>query len=175
MDMILVDWFSLTIISAFAVGGFFSGFTKEVFSTSAWVISLIAAWFFGPLFFPFIESYINNPEVKSVIAFFGLFIILFTLIKLSGKLVSSFLSALGLGFFDKIVGFIFGGAKGIAILVSAYILTFNSLEQQSWWVDSISKEWTIKIAEVMEPLIEDWKTQAETLLDKEHVTFPPSL
>ena len=55
------------------------------------------------------------------------------------------------------------------------MLAFNSLETQAWWSDSLSREWTIKTAEIMEPLIKDWKHQADILLNKENVTFPPSL
>jgi len=54
-------------------------------------------------------------------------------------------------------------------------LASGFLENQSWWNESLSKEWTLRIAEVMEPLLKDWKAQAEILLNKEKVTFPPSL
>ena len=88
---------------------------------------------------------------------------------------SKFLNALGLGFFDKTIGLIFGSLKGIAILVTAYILVSSSLESHLWWIDSFSKEWTIKIAEFLEPLLREWKAQADILFNKEHVTFPPSV
>jgi uncharacterized membrane protein required for colicin V production len=102
-------------------------------------------------------------------------LILFTLIKLSGSIVSKFLSAIGLSFLDKGLGFIFGAIKATVILVTLFILASGFLENQSWWNESLSKEWTLRIAEVMEPLLKDWKAQAEILLNKEKVTFPPSL
>jgi len=173
--MLVIDWFSLSVIFAFSVAGFFNGFAKEVFSTGAWILSIIGAWYFGPLLFPFVSPYLGNPEIKSVISFALLFLILFLLIKLSGMVFSKFLNALGLGFFDKTIGLIFGSLKGIAILVTAYILVSSSLESHLWWIDSFSKEWTIKIAEFLEPLLREWKAQADILFNKEHVTFPPSI
>ena len=173
--MLVIDWFSLVVIGAFGIAGFFNGFAKEIFSTAAWVISIFGAWYFGPFLFPYLETYISNEQVKSIGSFIVLFLILFTLIKLSGSIISKFLSAIGLSFLDKGLGFIFGAIKATAILVSVFILASGFLEDKSWWNDSLSKEWTLRIAEVMEPLLKDWRAQAEVLLNKEKVTFPPSL
>ena len=100
---------------------------------------------------------------------------MFTLVRLAGSILSKFLSAIGLGFLDKGLGFFFGAIKATAILVTIFILSSGFLENYSWWNESLSKEWTTTIADVMEPLIKDWKAQAEILLDKGNVTFPPTL
>ena len=148
--MLVIDWFSLSVIFAFSVAGFFNGFAKEIFSTAAWILSIIGAWYFGPLLFPFVSPYLGNPEINSITSFVLLFLILFLSLKLSGMVFSKFLNVLGLGFFDKTIGLIFGSLKGIAILVTAYILVSNSLESLPWWIDSFSREWTIKIEEFLE-------------------------
>lgn len=173
--MLLIDWFSLIFISAFAIAGIFNGFAKELFSTASWLISILAAWYFGPLLFPFIDYYFNNPDIKPIVSFVCLFLILFILIRILGSITSKFLNILGLRFIDKSAGLIFGAVKATAILVTFYMLFFSNLEGQSWWRESLSRENTIKIAEIMEPLLKDWKSQAEILLNKEHVTLPPSL
>jgi len=173
--MILIDWISLALIGALGISGFFNGFTKEIFSTVAWLISILAAWYFGPLLFPYLESYVSNVQVKSIASFIAVFIILFVLTKLAGSMLSKFLSFIGLSLIDKGFGFFFGATKGTAILVTVFILSSGFLENQSWWNESLSKEWTARIAKVMEPLIKDWKTQAENFLNKENVTFPATL
>ena len=53
--MVIIDWAALGLIGIFAVSGFFNGFTKELFSVAAWILSLVAAWFFGPVLFPYLE------------------------------------------------------------------------------------------------------------------------
>ena len=173
--MVAIDWISLALIGAFGISGFFNGFTKEIFSAVAWIISIFGAWYFGPLLFPYLEAYVNNVQIKSIASFIAVFLILFVLVKLAGSILSKFLSFIGLSFIDKGLGFFFGATKGTAILVTIFILLSGFLENQSWWNESLSKEWTTRIAEVMGPLIKDWKTQAEILLDKENVTFPPTL
>ena len=173
--MIVIDWISLALIGALGISGFFNGFAKEISSAIAWVVSIVGAWYFGPLLFPHLEAYLSNVQVKSITSFIVVFIILFSLIKLAGSILSKFLSVIGLNFLDKGLGFFFGATKAIAILVTIFILFSGFLENQSWWNESLSKEWTIRIAELTEPLIKDWKAQAEILLNKENVTFPPTL
>ena len=173
--MIIIDWFSFLIIFIFSLFGFFKGFANELFSVAAWLISIVVALYFGPLVFPYLSPYFTNPEIMSISSFLILFFIFFLTIKFSGFLVSKFVTFIGLGSFDKSFGLIFGALKAVAILVTLYMLAFNSLETQAWWSDSLSREWTIKTAEIMEPLIKDWKHQADILLNKENVTFPPSL
>ena len=120
-------------------------------------------------------SFFTQNRLAVMGSFIAVFIILFVLIKLAGSILSKFFSVIGLNFIDKGLGFLFGATKGTAILVTIFILSSGFLENQSWWNESLSKEWTTRIAEVMEPLIKDWKTQAEILLNKENVTFPPTL
>lgn len=171
--MLLIDWFSLGVILAFSIAGYFNGFAKQFFSTTAWVISIVVAWYFGPLLFPFIETYLSNPLLKSIASFLILFLLLFLLINLFGSVFVKFLNILGLGFFDKTTGLVFGSLKAIAILVTVYILASTNLELQNWWIDSLSREWTIKIAETLEPLLRDWKAQVDILFNKGPETFFP--
>ena len=171
--MLLIDWFSLGVILAFSVAGYFNGFAKQLFSTLAWVISILVAWFFGPFLFPFIEPYISNPLLQSILSFLILFLLLFLFIKLFGSGFTKFLNILGFRFIDKTAGLIFGSVKAIAILVTIYILGASYLESSNWWMDSLSREWTIWIAENMEPLLKDWKDQADILFIKDSETFFP--
>tara|TARA_B100000953_G_scaffold298519_1_gene295571 strand:+ start:132 stop:647 length:516 start_codon:yes stop_codon:yes gene_type:complete len=171
--MLLIDWFSLGVILAFSVAGYFNGFAKQFFSTLAWVISILVAWSFGPLLFPFIEPYLSNPLLQSILSFLILFLLLFLFINLFGSVLTKFLNILGLRFFDKTAGLIFGSVKAIAILVTIYILGSSYLESSNWWMDSLSREWTIRIAETMEPLLIDWKTQTNILFVKDSETFFP--
>ena len=92
-----------------------------------------------------------------------------------GSITSNFLNFLGLGILDKIGGFIFGAIKAIAILVSIYLLSSGFLENQDWWLSSLSREWTIEIAQFLDPLLSDWKLQIKILLNKENVSSLESL
>ena len=90
--MIAIDWISLALIGALGISGFFNGFTKEIFSAVAWIISIFGAWYFGPLLFPYLEAYVSNVQVKSIASFIAVFIILFVLVKLAGSILSKSVS-----------------------------------------------------------------------------------
>jgi membrane protein required for colicin V production len=167
--MVIIDWVALGLIGIFAVSGFFNGFTKELFSVVAWVFSLVAAWFFGPVLFPYLEEYIVNPEVKKVVSFIGLFLILFITFKFVGSLLSKTFSILGLGGLDKILGLCFGGLKVSIILLSVFLLNIDFLEKKDWWLDSHSREITMQMAVYVEPLLREWELKSKIILENDAV------
>ena len=167
--MVIIDWVALGLIGIFAASGFFNGFTKELFSVVAWVFSLVAAWFFGPVLFPYLEEYIVNPEVKKVVSFIGLFLILFITFKFVGSLLSKTFSILGLGGLDKILGLCFGGLKVSIILLSVFLLNIDFLEKKDWWLDSHSREITMQMAVYVEPLLREWELKSKIILENDSV------
>jgi membrane protein required for colicin V production len=167
--MVIIDWAALGLISIFAVSGFFNGFTKELFSVAAWVLSLVAAWFFGPLLFPYLEEYIVNPEVKKVVSFIVLFLILFIVFKFVGSLLSKTFSVLGLGGLDKILGLGFGGLKVSIILLSIFLLNMDFLEKKDWWLDSHCREITMQMAVYVEPLLREWELKSKIILENDSI------
>ena len=71
-----IDWFSLTLIFAFGISGFFNGLIKEVFSAASWIFSLALAWLYGPILFPYIETYVDSVTLKNILSFVLLFLAL---------------------------------------------------------------------------------------------------
>ena len=173
--MIGIDLFWLIVIGALGISGLFNGLSKEIFSLASWLISILGAWFYGPLLFPYLDNYITNQQLRPTLSFLILFILIFTIFKVLGSIISNFLNFLGLGILDKIGGFIFGAIKAITILVSIYLLSSGFLENQDWWINSISREWTIEIAQFIDPLLSEWKSLIKILLNKENVSSFESL
>ena len=77
-DLVLIDWLSLLLLTAFGITGFFNGFIKEVFAAAAWIVSLIISWFLGPSLFPMIGSYIGTPEITKAVSFLSVFLSCFS-------------------------------------------------------------------------------------------------
>ena len=171
----IVDWFSLVLLSLFAFKGFLNGFSKELSSTFSWVVSLIVAWYFGPFLLPFFDPLIPNDQVKTFVTFLALFLIVLISLKALISIFSKFLNFIGLGFLDKISGFVFGTFKATLLLLSLYLLALDFLEDKSWWVNSHSEYFTFKISRVVEPLLREWGHEAEVFLKKEKIGSLPSL
>ena len=173
--MLIVDWISLGLIIGLGVAGLINGLTKELFSLAAWVVSLFGAWYFGPILFPYLENISTNTQLKTALSFVLIFLISFVILKLLGSFISRVIGLIGLGILDRCLGFIFGSVKATAILLSVFILASGYLEAQSWWKDSFSKEVTGKAIEFGQPLFNEWEIESIILLNKENVTFPPTL
>ena len=168
-NLALIDWISIALLSAFGITGFFNGFMKEVFSAAAWIVSLFIAWFYGPLLFPILETYIETLEVKKALSFLILFLSFFLLLKFIGSTFSKITSVIGLKGVDRLLGLCFGALKITAVLTSLFIYNLNFLDTKQWWLDSLTREYTILFSESVEPILKDWELGTSTLLNKDNL------
>ena len=86
----VIDWISVTLLLVFAITGFFNGFIKEVFSAMAWILSLITAWLYGPLIFPYVNTYLDSESAKNIISFIILFVLSFLILWLGCQAYENF-------------------------------------------------------------------------------------
>ncbi len=168
-NLVLIDWISFALLSAFGITGFFNGFIKEVFSAAAWIVSLFIAWYYGPLFFPILETYIETLEIKKALSFIILFLTFFLLLKFLGSTFSKITSVIGLKGVDRLLGLCFGTLKITAVLTSIYIYNLGFLDTKQWWLDSLTREYTIKFSESVEPILKDWEIGTSTFLNKDNL------
>tara|TARA_B100001559_G_C16300433_1_gene529354 strand:+ start:292 stop:819 length:528 start_codon:yes stop_codon:yes gene_type:complete len=168
-NLVLIDWISIALLSAFGITGFFNGFMKEVFSAAAWIVSLFIAWYYGPLFFPILETYIETLEIKKALSFLILFLTFFLLLKFLGSTFSKITSVIGLKGVDRLLGLCFGTLKITAVITSIYIYNLGFLDTKQWWLDSLTREYTIKFSESVEPILKDWEIGTSTFLNKDNL------
>ena len=168
-NLVLIDWISIALLSAFGITGFFNGFMKEVFSAAAWIVSLFIAWYYGPLFFPILETHIETLEIKKALSFLILFLTFFLLLKFLGSTFSKITSVIGLKGVDRLLGLCFGTLKITAVITSIYIYNLGFLDTKQWWLDSLTREYTIKISESVEPILKDWEIGTSYFLNKDNL------
>ena len=168
-NLVLIDWISFALLSAFGITGFFNGLMKEVFSAAAWIVSLFIAWYYGPLLFPILETYIEILEIKKALSFLILFLTFFLLLKFLGSTFSRITSVIGLKGVDRLLGLCFGTLKITAVITSIYIYNLGFLDTKQWWLDSLTREYTIKFSESVEPILKDWEIGTSTFLNKDNL------
>ncbi len=166
-SLALIDWIAITLILVFGITGFFNGFVKELFSAAAWILSLALAWLYGPLLFPYVQDFIEADSIKNVISFVLLFLISFIVLKITGSIISKFLSALGLKGLDKVLGIFFGALKTVAILSSFFIFNLSYLDKNQWWLDSYSRIYSIQFYDYSKPVFDEWLDRADIILQKD--------
>jgi uncharacterized membrane protein required for colicin V production len=96
----------------FAVLAFF----RELFGLAAWLGAGVAAYLFGPVYGPAVSArYALPPAIGQMLAALGIFVTLFLGCQLVGWMLYRVARSIFLGPVDRAGGFVFGGAKAIAM------------------------------------------------------------
>lgn len=137
MDFISVlDGIVLVVVLVSALLAMYRGFLREVFSIASWGAAAAAAYFWHKPLLPYVKQYVANEYVSLGIAAAGIFIVVLIVVSYTTMKISDLVLDSALGALDRSVGFLFGAARGLLLLVVA-MLFFNwfvSADQQPKWV-----------------------------------------
>ncbi|HLX81668.1 MAG TPA: CvpA family protein [Burkholderiales bacterium] len=152
-----MTWLDYAVIGVFAASlavGAWRGLVREVVSILGWVIAFLAANLFaGPLGAAMPQA-IPTPELRVAAAFVTVFALSLMVTSLAGLLISKIVSAVGLGGLDRLLGAIFGIARGVLIVLAATLLAgFTSAPRQVFWTDSASGTLLVRAALAFKPLL----------------------
>ena len=137
--MSILDLAAITVVVISAGWGIWRGFTREVMSLAGWVLAFLAAnAAAGPLG-DLLPGTMANPELRVLIAFLVVFVLVLIAAAVVGNLLSKFLKAAGLSGVDRTLGGIFGLARGVIILLAFTIVAgLTSLPRQPIWKESVA-------------------------------------
>lgn len=134
-----LDWVVVVVIVISTLLSLKRGFVQEVLSLATWVFAFIVAVKFSLSVQGFLVSQIQNVQFRYIVAFLGLFIISLCIGSLVSFLVGSLVRATGMSSTDRVLGMIFGFARGaliLVVLVSLMSLSSDIVET-SFWQDSV--------------------------------------
>ena len=140
---------------------------KKYFLPWLGFFSLITAWLYGPLIFPYVNTYLDSESAKNIISFIILFVLSFIILKTLGSIMSKLISVIGLKSLDKLLGAFFSSLKVLAILISLFVFNLNYLDKNQWWLDSYSRIYSISFYEYSKPIFDEWIDKADTILQKD--------
>lgn len=153
VDYVIIAIFFLSIVVGFSRGG-----VKEVMSVLTWLAAFLVAGMFAS---PVAAYFTGNPQVQSAISsasnnigvnpsqqiswlafggsFIGLFILTMIVGSIISSLVSSVVSGLGIGFFNRLLGGLFGVGRGflINLLLIFLIQLVPQAQQEPLWTQSV--------------------------------------
>ena len=99
-------------------------------------------------------QFIPTPELRVAAAYVAVFIASLVVTSLLGLLLSKVISAVGLGGIDRLLGTVFGAARGLLILLAAALLAgLTSVPRQPYWRDSTSGPLLTQAAGILKPLL----------------------
>lgn len=135
--MTVFDYIVIAIVAASVVLGLWRGVVGEVIALVAWVLAFFAARWWGGEVARLLQNLIADAALRLVAAWVLVFIVVLLLMALLRLAVQGLLKALGLSLTDRLLGMIFGVARGVLIvLVLAAVGGMTSMPKEKWWAQA---------------------------------------
>jgi membrane protein required for colicin V production len=153
----LFDYVVLTIVGASVVVSLMRGFAREVLALAGWVLAFIVANALSGAVAGSFTSIISDGSLRALTAFVAVFVITLIAVSLLALGVSRLLKSAGLGLEDRLLGSVFGLARGVLIVMVMVLLAgLTALPRQPAWSDAMLSPPLEAFARVIKP----WLTQA---------------
>jgi membrane protein required for colicin V production len=133
--MNLFDWSLIAMLAYSTIMAFVRGIILELFSIGGLIAGiLIASWNYNHVA-GLLERLITTPATAQIVAFLLIVIGVMVLSTLLGKALNRTAHAIGLGFFDRLLGAVFGLARGCLFGV-AILMAVAAFRPHSTWVEN---------------------------------------
>lgn len=160
------DYAILAIIAISTLVGALRGFIKEVFSLAVWAAAFLVAYHFAGDVAELMADAITLPSARTAMGFAGLFIAVLLVGGLVNYLLGKLVETTGLSGTDRLLGGVFGAARGLALVVAVLLVSgFTPIPADPWWKESVT-------IQRMMPLV-DWCAGWLPESVSEHLDFEP--
>jgi membrane protein required for colicin V production len=133
-------WIDIAIVALIvlsAVLSLFRGFVKEALALASWLVALWVAMIFYEDLAAVLEPWVSEPSIRNIAAFTLLFICVLLLGALVNYLTSKLVTKTGLAGTDRLLGTLFGLARGVVIVAILVLFAgLTPMPQDSWWQSS---------------------------------------
>ena len=142
MPITLLD---IVLIAVMLVSGFLAmvrGFMREVLSITAWLLAAAATLYSYAKLLPLAKQYFNNDIVAAVAVVGGVFLVTLLVVSVLTIRISDMVLDSRVGALDRTLGFLFGLARGLIIVVVAFLFfvwLVPSKTQPAWVANAKSK------------------------------------
>lgn len=155
-NMALFDILALCIILACIFMSMTRGVIAEVASMLAWVVSFVVARMLAEPFADIAFHSVEPHALAIIMSFIALFFIAWFVQRFLRSLMTSIVSAMGLGGINRMLGGMFGAVKGvIIIMLGTMMASVTDLPQTDGWKHSISAPYFETLAQIVLPHLQD--------------------
>lgn len=139
MSLNWADLFILTVVGISALLSVLRGLVKEVLSLVGWIAACwIAFRWSGPAGLVLAGTLGVSPSVRTAIGFVALLVAVLFAFGLLNFLIGKLLASTGLSATDRMLGVLFGIARGVAIITVVVMFAgLTSLPRDPWWRQSL--------------------------------------
>lgn len=129
-----LDYAWLAVLGLSVLLGLWRGVVREIFSLAGWVFAIAAAMTLAGPASAALPAGLGSPTVRTVASFAVIFLAVLLALSFAGVLLARAFRAAGLGVADRILGAVFGFARGMLILLVAVLAAaFTPLPKEPLW------------------------------------------
>jgi membrane protein required for colicin V production len=137
MSQANMAWPDYAIIATVLISilvGFLRGFIKEVLSLAIWALAFFVAYQYGGEVAEMMEEHVSLPSARAAMGFSGLFVSVLLVGGLLSYLIGRLVESTGLNGTDRLLGGVFGAARGLALVVGVLLIAgFTPIPADPWW------------------------------------------
>lgn len=132
--MTVFDYVALAVVAVSLLIGVWRGVVSEILAFVAWVTALVAGRTWAASVGDVVAAEMAEALWRQVVGFVAVFVGVLILFALARWLVRLFLKAVGLAPLDRVLGAVFGVARGVLVVwVLVLLAGLTALPQQQWW------------------------------------------
>jgi membrane protein required for colicin V production len=120
MPITLLDIVLIVVMLVSGLLAMVRGFLREVLSITAWVLAAAATLYSYSKLLPYAKQYFNNDIVAAIAVVGGVFLVTLLVVSVLTIRLSDMVLDSRVGALDRTLGFLFGLARGLIIVVVAY-------------------------------------------------------
>lgn len=131
-----VDWIIIVVLGLSVLLSLWRGFVREAISLAGWIAAFVIANMFVDEMASLLSQWIVNTTGRFVVAYAVLFVITLIVTTVLRHLAVKVVRVTGLSLLDRLLGTVFGFARGvIIILVAVYLMRQLLAPQDLVWLD----------------------------------------
>ena len=154
--LIWIDWVIIAILGISTLISLKRGFVREAMSLVIWVGAFIIARTFHPSMQAVLAGTVETPAVRLVAAFAILFVSTLIVGALVSNALAKLVHATGLSATDRVLGTVFGLARGLIVdVVALALLRMTPVTEDTWWQRSVTVGELVKVEQWSRDLLGD--------------------
>lgn len=136
--MTVFDYVVIAVVGLSILLSVIRGLVREILALLAWVVAFLAANFFAGPLATLLPDEMSNVEVRLLVGFGAAFVVVLLSMSLLAMFAAKLVKNAGLGMEDRVLGGVFGLARGMLVVVVLVLLAgLTALPKQPVWREAV--------------------------------------
>jgi len=149
-----LDWVICALALLAILSGLWRGLIKEILGLAAWVIGFLAAQMFATEMGAYLPVSGASPELRYLMGFASVLVMCLIVVSLISHLLSTLISAIGLGFLNSFMGALFALLKVFVLsLCLTTVVRLTPLQELETWKTSYLAGYLVGALDAIKPFL----------------------